>query len=489
MTATVLSFLAFLLAFTLVGVLSGLQKEDSPEDYLVARRSVSPWLASLSSVATNNSGFMFVGLIGFTYRDGLQTIWMAVAWILGDLLVWLFVHRRVREVSGRLEANSVPALLGADPGGTQRPVVVLAGLLTFLFLGGYAAAQLQAGATAVHGLFGWEPWLGAVGGALIVVIYCFSGGLRASIWTDAAQAFVMLGSMLLLLLAAVLEVGGPLALHAALAAQDPALVAWVPPDLALGLPAYFLGFLAGGFGAIGQPHILVRSMAIRSAADIPRARRIYLAWFVPFYAAAVLVALYSRVLLPELGGATAHGVDATEAALPALAGLLLPDVLVGLMLAGLFSATMSTADSQILACSAAVTQDVAPRWRRSTRASKLATLGVTALALAIALSASEGVFALVLGAWSILGASLGPVLLLRVTGRRLPTWLALAMMLAGAATVRAWAGGPWAGDVYALLPGLAVPLGLYLGWRAMGRPAAGGLRDADADAGADADAA
>ena len=474
MTATLLSFGLCMLAFAVIGMLSSRHRQDTTEDYLVAGRTVSPWLTALSSVATNNSGFMFVGLIGFTYRDGLHTVWMAIAWVVGDLLVWLFIHRRVRIASGHIEASSVPALLGTTEHGVQRPIVVLSGILTFLFLGGYAAAQFSAGSTALHSLFGWDPWIGAAIGAGIVVLYCYSGGLRASIWTDAAQAMVMLSSMILLLFVAMFRVGGFGALHARLAAIDPALVQWFPSSMNLGFPLYFLGFVAGGFGAIGQPHILVRSMAINSAREITRARLIYFAWFVPFYATAVLVALYARVLVPELAhvpagvvGAQAHHsmVSATEGALPVLARALLPDPLVGLMLAGLFSATMSTADSQILACSAAVTQDIAPHWRNSTRASKLATLAVAAVAFSIALSANEGVFALVLGAWSALGASLGPILVLRVFGRRVPTWLGLCMMLSGSSRPPPGIGSPLAGDVFKLLPGLVVPFALYALWR------------------------
>ena len=124
-SAALLTFTAILVTITLIGALSSVQSRGTPEDYLIASRSVGPWLTALSSVATNNSGFMFVGLIGFTYRGGLHTIWMAVAWILGDLLVWLFVHARVRELSGSLQAASVPVLLGADDRGEpQRAVVV-----------------------------------------------------------------------------------------------------------------------------------------------------------------------------------------------------------------------------------------------------------------------------------------------------------------------------------------------------------------------------
>jgi sodium/proline symporter len=376
--------------------------------------------------------------------------------------VWLAVHARVRELSGRLQVSSVPALLGRG----SYPVVAAAGAVTLLFLCGYAGAQLKAGGAALHAVFGWPPWAGCGLGAVIVAIYCMSGGIRASIWTDAVQSLVMLGSMLLLLLAASLQVGGPAALLQELAALDPALVDPWPRGLALGFAPHFLGFVAGGLGAIGQPHILVRSMAIRSVGDIARARWLYFGWFVLFYGAAIAVALYARVLLPELASEPGL-VSATERALPALAVRLLPGVLVGVMLAGLFSATLSTADSQILSCSAAVTQDLAPGLRGSVAASKLATLATTTFALWIALAADEGVFVLVLGAWSALGASLGPILLLRLAGAPLPAPLALAMMAAGLASVTLWDRSPLADDVFGLLPGLLVPFALYAAWRSV----------------------
>jgi sodium/proline symporter len=470
MTAVIASFAACLVGFTIIGVLASRESSSTTEDYLVASRNVSPWLTALSAVATNNSGFMFIGLIGFAYRFGVEAVWLQAGWVVGDWCAWLWVHRRVREVSGRLRVASVPALLATTDGGrTLHATRWAAGALTLVFLGGYAAAQLKAGSTALHVLFGWDAHIGAVVGACIVVVYCFSGGIRASIWTDAAQSVVMLVSMTLLLSFAVAELGGPTALLGNLRAQDGALVEWLPRGHGWGLVLYAAGFLAGGFGAIGQPHILIRSMAIRRASDIPQARRIYLTWFFVFSVAAVAAGLYARALLPELltGTSPSQLAPAAEHALPRLAQRLLPEFLIGLLLAGLFSATMSTADSQLLSCSAALTQDIAPRFRHSYAASKLATLGVTGFALWVALSAGEGVFQLVLAAWSALGASLGPLLLLRVTGRQVPSSWALPMMGVGLATVLLWERLPWADVTFKLLPGFLAPLALYAVLRAV----------------------
>ncbi len=461
MTVVILSFAAFLLVFTVIGILSSFRRKDTTEDYLVAGRNVAPWLAALSAVATNNSGFMFVGLIGYTYTDGIESVWMMVGWLLGDLVAWLTIHRRVRERSERVDVASVPSLLGTRIDGTvQRPVVVASGLLTFVFLGAYAAAQLKAGSIALESLFGWPEWVGALVGAVIVAAYCFSGGLRASIWTDAAQSFVMILAMGILFAAGVGTIGGPGALLSNLRAQDPTLVDLFPDGLRFGFLPFVLGMAFGGFGVVGQPHILIRNMAIKSPEDIPRAARTYFLWFVPFFVFAIAVGLYARAILPDLGAASA------ERALPEMSRVLLPDFLVGMTLAGLFSATMSTADSQLLSCSAAVTQDVFPSLRNSYRASKAATLGVTVLALGIALGSPAGVFDLVLVAWSVLGAGLGPILVLRVLGQKLETPLALSMMIVGASVVIIWQRAGLDGDIFKLLPGMLAAFSIYAVWRA-----------------------
>lgn len=459
------SFVFFLVLFTAIGILSARQKEETSEDYLVASRNVNPWLTALSAVSTNNSGYMFIGLIGMAWRNGIEAMWITFGFIAGDLATWFWVHKRVRKQSEEVGAASVPALLARDTkGGNSRLIAVVTGVMTLVFLGLYSAAQLKAGSTTLHVLFGWPLWTGCVIGVTVVAIYCMSGGIRASIWTDAAQSVVMIGAMAVLLGACWLKVGGLGELWTALESIDPKLVEVFPRALALGMPLYVLGFIFGGAGTIGQPHILIRFMAIDAVSSINKARVIYFVWYTLFSAAALGVGLYARVLLPELGaGLEGTALEtATEGALPALAVAMLPSILIGLMLAGIFSATMSTADSQILSCSAALTQDIFPRWEHSYAASKVATLTVAGIALALALVADAGVFSLVLVAWAVLSSTIGPVLLVRLSGRPLPDGVALLMMAGGVATVLIWGSFPeLANSVYKALPGMAVPLLLY----------------------------
>ncbi|MCA9059646.1 MAG: sodium/proline symporter, partial [Planctomycetaceae bacterium] len=376
------------------------------------------------------------------------------------------MHKRLHRAAERTGAVSYADVL-ASWDGQQRPAARISiAALTILFLITYAAAQFLAGSKALNVLLGWPQYAGGLMGCVLVILYCFAGGIRASIWTDAAQSFVMMFAMAVLLIAASLQLGGPRDVWENLRQQDPELVHWIPRDLRFGFVMYLLGMTFGGFGVAGQPHILVRFMAIRSVHEIHRARTVYFLWFIPFFAASIAVGLYARALMPDLvsspvaAGLTAH--QATELAMPEMARRLLPDILVGLTLAGLFSATMSTADSQILVCSGAITQDIQPRWKNSYLATKLATVAVTALALGIALFAGQGVFSLVLIAWSALGAGLGPALILRLLRVQVSSGTNAAMMFTGVVTVILWNLLGYDADVFKLMPGMLASFAVWL---------------------------
>ncbi len=455
MSITAWSFLILLGLIVFVGALSFIRKRKTTDDYLVASREVKPWLAALSTVATNNSGFMFIGMIAYTYRMGIESLWMMVGWVCGDLLMWLFVHPRVRHASEKEQVSSLAGLLGTRDGRVCRPVVIVAGFITVLFLAVYAAGQLKAGSTALTALFDWGDEVGVLIGAAIVILYSFAGGIRADIWTDAAQSFVMIISMGMILIAGYLKIGGWEALTHNLALQDSGLVAIFPDNLNFGIVPFVLGFMFAGMAAAGQPHLMTRLMAIESTGAIRRAAVYYFGWYVPFFLLSIGVGLYCRAILPDLNTLPEAQVldEPTELALPLITMELLPDVFVGLALAGLFAATVSTADSQIIVCSGSITQDIAPRWRDSYIASKLGTFAITGFALLIALYAPEGVFGLVLIAWSALGASLGSVLAVRLFGGKLNAATAIAMMLAAVMVVSLWHISPYDDDVFKALPG------------------------------------
>ena len=202
-------------SFLLVGAYAATRKRSTTEDYLLASRSVSPWLTALSAAATINSGYMFIGLIGFTYSVGISAMWLMVGWISGDYLAWRFIHEKVRRRSQEEGWLTILSFLGeglgaAGSGSSVRVrssfIIHHSSFITLLFLGFYAAAQLKAGSKALHVLFGWNEAVGVVIGALIVGLYCLFGGIRASIWTDAIQSVIMLGTMLVLLFVATSQI-------------------------------------------------------------------------------------------------------------------------------------------------------------------------------------------------------------------------------------------------------------------------------------------
>lgn len=457
----VLSFGFFLLVFTLIGLASIIKSRHDNLDYLLAGRQVKPWLVGLSAVATNNSGYMFTGMIGFTYLTGLSSVWLMVGWLLGDFAGSLFIHKQLRIATERTGQVSFSGVLSHWNGTDYRKLRGVCGLISLVFLGAYAAAQLNAGSKALHVLFGWDLSAGAIIGSMIVLAYCFAGGIRASIWTDAAQSFVMILSMIALLFFAVQSAGGISAtwmhLHTISAGG---YMDWVPPDLLvqgwLGPVLFIVGWCFAGFGVVGQPHIMIRFMALNDPQNIARARVYYYGWFALFYAVTIAVGLMARILIPHIDNFD------SELALPMISIDLLPPILGGLILAGLFAATMSTADSLILSCSASLTHDFFRHKKENIWITKLSTVLVTFLALVIALTGSKSVFQLVLYAWAVLAAAFGPLLIVYCLKQQVSERIAVTMVLTGAATVIVWTQLGLSPILYEITPGIVAGLLVFV---------------------------
>jgi len=449
-----ISFIAFLLLFTGVGIYSATRKKNTTADYLLASRSVNFWLTALSAFATAHSGAMFTATIGYTYQVGISAVWLPLGWVIGDTLAWLFVYKQLRVASDESDSETIGAFLANNQKG-NRSIVIISALITLALLGTYAAAQLVAGSKALHVLFGWDYAWGMIIGAAIVLFYCLSGGIRASIWTDAAQSVVMILAMMGLLVVSIAACGGLDGLWSQLESIDPLLVSLSPDNLKFGTLVFALGWLVSGLAVLGQPHIVVRAMAIDSAENMGKSRNLYLLCYTIFSAAAIGVGLTARVLMPQL---MAVGSD-PELALPQLSVQLLPGVLVGVILAGLFAAVISTADSQILSCS---TQDLFPQASKSYNLAKIGTLGATAVIMTIALLGDKNVFALANLGWSTLGCTLGPLIVVRSWRLPLNAAVAIGMMVVAIAVNLIWRYGlNWSDNVIETLPGIAATTLMY----------------------------
>jgi sodium/proline symporter len=454
------SFVTFLSLFLLIGLSSARRSRPTRRDYYLASQDISPFAVGLSAVATNNSGYMFIGVIGYTYVTGLAAVWLMFGWIVGDLIASLFIHRRLRDATGATHETTFLAVLSGWYGNNFGLFRRIAALVTIIFLGAYAAAQMDAGGKALHAMFGWSDEAGRRrrrrhrGGLL-------PGRRHSRLDLDRRRAGERHARR-----------HGHAALHGhqrprrkqrgmVRARRHSGLHGSLPPadnlvaSGAAGIALFAVGWLFAGFSVAGQPHVMVRFMALDSAGHMPIARFVYYLFFTLFYACATGVGLLSRIYLPELGE-----ID-PELALPRMAEQLLAPVWVGLMLAGIFAATMSTADSLVLSCSSALTNDLPARPVRSMAATKGATVLFTVFAVVIAVTDQQSVFDLVILAWSSLASAFAPLALVYALRGKPSEIQALLMMVVGVGTALWWRYQGWHDLVYEGMPGILAGLATY----------------------------
>lgn len=462
------SFVFFLLIFIGIGIWASRGSVHEDEDYLVAGREMSPIFTALSAAASKNSGFMFIGFIGFTYTQGLSAIWMVMGFLLGDLLMSFLVYAKVQRESVKRNALTFPELL-AHWGGKNYPYVrIFSALLTIVLLGLYAAAQLQAGGKALSVTLGWDIGTAALLGGGVILSYCLVGGLRASIWTDVAQSIVMLLAMTLLFAFCVYHAGGFSDFLTRTSAVTPGYMHLFPSEFNFfdpisGSMLFILGWIFGGIGTAGQPHVMIRFMAMRSPDEMTQVRIYTYVWDLLFALVALGVGLSARILL-DTGGASFD----PELGLPTLSLQLLPAVLGGAMLAGVFSSALSTADSQVLSCSAALTHDFSrgephPTFRTDEIATGLVVLFIVLIAAFGNYFTIGGfsVFSLVLLAWAGLASAFGPVLLVYALGGRPTQITILIMMLTGFVAMLLWRQTPLNAEIYSVFPAFLTALLAY----------------------------
>ena len=434
-TMILLSFLLFMFFFAGVGLASMRVKEDTTDDYLVAGRGMHPALAALSAVSTWNSGYMFIGFIGFIILQGYSAVWIALVSTIGQLVAWIWLYKYIQKEGEQRGIRSLSSLVSSTAGSPEAKV---AAVLSVIFLSIYAAAQLTAGGVALEVMLNWAPTVGILIGFVLVVAYCYAGGIRASIWTDAAQSCVMIVGSTILCLVALKGTGGFSGLHSQLEAIDPSMVNIMPSGLKFGATLWIAAFFLGGLGVAGQPQVVSRVMTLKDDKARKEAMIWFFVWQTPFIILMFLIGLACRVLLPELG------ISGAETGLPKLAMEELNPFLGGLILASIFAATMSTADSQVLACTAAITDDIKPEWNQDHKTTKKVTLAVAVFATVISLIGQQfpgfgdSVFALVVLAVYGLGGIFVPLILVRMMGYEPDTNHSILMMIAAMSAVIIW---------------------------------------------------
>lgn len=457
MTSSIaISFGGYLLVLFAIAVYAW-SRTANLSDYLLGGRRLGTWVTALAASASDMSGWLMLGLPGFAYVAGLGAGWMALGLLLGTWLNWRIVAAPLRRRTEALnDALTLPAYFSRRFPDYRRALNVVAAVMILVFFTFYTSSGLVAAGRLFEMVFAM-PYLWAVAaGALAIVLYTFFGGFLAISWADLFQGLLMLLALV------VIAVAGSLALDGgfgALAAQRPDL--FEPFNAGggevVGVIA-LLSLVGWGLGYFGQPHIIIRFMAIRDEAALPQARRIAVSWTALCLASALVIGIVGVGLVPGLEGA------ATETVFMRLAELMFHPLVTGVLLAAILAAIMSTAEAQLLVASSALTEDLyrgmvrgAPDSRKSLWLGRVAVLVIAAVAWTLALNPESRVLDLVAYAWAGFGAAFGPAIILSLYWQRMTGLAALAGILTGGITVVLWerlSGGPGGiFELYELVPG------------------------------------
>ena len=450
--AAVAVYFALMIA---IGIYAWGKSTRNSEEYLLSGRQLGPAVTALAAGASDMSGWLMLGLPGALFVSGVSQSWIAIGLFLGAWANWVIVAPRLREQTERYgNSLTIPEFLGNRFHDHRHILRLVASVIIVVFFALYSAAGLVAGGKLFESAFGANYHTGLWITASVVVAYVVLGGFLAVSLTDFVQGIIM---MLALIIVPVVALGG-LSADAGpwtvLQRIDPALTSMVAGTTTLGL----ISTLAWGLGYFGQPHIIVRFMAIRRVSDIPLARRICMIWMGISLIGACAVGLIGKAYLADKG----IGIDDPETVLIALGGMLLHPLVFGFLLSAVLAAIMSTISAQLLVTGSSLAEDFYRLFIRRTASERevvtvgrLSIIAVAGVAMLLAQNPEGSVLSLVASAWAGFGAAFGPVILLALTWQRMTLAGALAGMGTGAAVVIGWISAGWSGWLYEIVPGFA----------------------------------
>lgn len=435
------------------------------EGYMLAGRQLPPWTAALSAGASDMSGWLMMGLPGAIYVAGLIESWIAIGLTVGAYLNWRLVAPRLRAYT-EVAQNSItiPSFFENRLHDRSRALRVASGGIVLVFFTFYVSSMMVAGGEFFRLAFGVSYVWGMVIVGGVTLGYTLFGGFLGASLTDVVQGTMMLVALMVIPVVAIFSLGGLGDTTAAIREVNPDQLSLLSGStLDAATVVGIVSAAAWGLGYFGQPHIIVRFMAMRDAASATSARRIGISWM----ALSLIGAVSCGLIGVAFFAGTDHTLDNPELVVLTMAQDLLHPLLVGLVFAAVLAAIMSTVSSQLIVSSSAFVEDLFKVFRPETSQRLLLVLGrtcvlvVAVVAGAIAIDPAGTILELVAFAWAGFGASFGPAVLLCLFWRRLTNWGALAGMVAGAVTVFGWS---WFGPevygvaLYEIIPGFVVNL-------------------------------
>ncbi|MFQ3230398.1 sodium/proline symporter PutP [Reinekea sp.] len=392
-----------------------MSKTKDNAGFIIGGRSLGPATTAISAGASDMSGWLLLGLPGAVFAGGLsEGLWISLGLAIGAYTNWIVVAAKLRTFSEQLGAVTLPTYLGNRFEDKSGMLKLVSAIVILFFFTLYVASGLKGGTLLFAHSFGASEQVSLLVTTLVVVSYTFLGGYLAVSWTDLVQGILMFFALTFCALLGYFAIAGS---PVDIAAVNPKAFEWKTGSLLTGI-----SLMAWGFGYFGQPHILARFFGIKSVNDVPAARRIGMSWMVVVLILSTCIGLIGigYAELHSLPGVTGEG-GSSERIFLALTSALFSPWISGIVLAAVLAAVMSTADSQLLVLSSALTEDI-PLFEDTSEEkkawiSRFGVVGFALLAYIIAANDTGTILGMVGYAWSGFGAAFGPLVILSVVWR------------------------------------------------------------------------
>lgn len=456
-TYQLIAIIIYLLGMIAIGYY-GYKKTDDLDDYMLGGRRLSALTSALSAGASDMSQWLLMGLPGALYVAGLVEAWIAIGLTIGQYLNWMFVAPRLRTYT-QVSNNSItiPSFFDNRFKKNAKMLRIISGIIIFIFFSVYVSSGLVAGGVFFESAFGYPYYVGLLVVGLVTIAYTFIGGFLAVSYTDVVQGTMMFLTLLLVPILTLFAIGG--------VGEATAIIRSAKPEMlslfATASAPVVISNLAWGLGYFGQPHIIVRFMAIKSVKETTKARRIGIGWMILSLGGAIVTGLLGFAYLGD-------SLENAETVFIVLGQTFFHPFIAGFMLAAILAAIMSTVSSQLLVTSSALIEDIYKAVLKTDASekqlvllSRLAVLAVSIVAMILAWQQNDTILGIVAYAWAGFGAAFGPIILLSLYWRKLTGLGALWGMITGAATVLIWANTPIKEaffNLYEIVPGFLLCL-------------------------------
>jgi sodium/proline symporter len=435
------------------------KRTSNLSDYMIGGRGLGAAVTALSAGASDMSGWLLMGLPGAMFSQGLSASWIAIGLTIGAYFNWLYVAPRLRIYTENANNSmTIPAFLENRFGDQSSMLRLTSGLVIIVFFTFYVSSGMVSGGVLFETTFNLNYQVGLWIIAAVVIGYTLFGGFLAVSWTDFVQGLIMVIALILVPTVTIMEVGGVGPAFNEIKGIDPKLFDIFKGTTLLGI----ISLMAWGLGYFGQPHIIVRFMAISSVKEIKKARRIGMGWMIFSVGGAMFTGFIGLAYYSKQGLTLSD----PETIFIKLSEILFHPIITGFLLAALLAAVMSTISSQLLVTASSLTEDVYKTFFRRSATdkelmfiSRISVLVVSVISVIIAFDKNGTILSLVGYAWAGFGAAFGPVILLSLYWKRMNRWGALAGIIGGAVTVIIWANVPvLVNTLYEIIPGFIVGL-------------------------------